>query len=156
MTQNAASKHEELLVALKRHSMLRKYTPAERKKFETQLDAAEKAASIRLPEVLREVLVRYGGVSFDSFDVDFEVILPAIESKHLEESYEWGSQFVQIAREGDGSPYLLERTNELKPEAPVYRFGHDEGDDEPQVYTPTISEWLTELSSETDPYEEDE
>ena len=127
------AREKKAIDALREHALLATITKETAPANEKKVAKLEKKFAVRLPDVLREILVRYGGVTFPN---GIEIDLDAIVEKF--------GDYLQIAREPDGSPYLIAKSKKPCVDCIVYRYGHDEGDDEPVQFAPTILKWLAD------------
>src|SRR4051794_35066076 len=104
----------------------------------TQITELEKFAGGCFPEILKKLFAEYGGIQLESgIEIDFKTIKERVKhyQKYCSESHNrWMKSFIEICREPDGSPYLLKKTTKRQKDAAVFRFGHGEGDDEPQPF----------------------
>lgn len=124
---------------------------------EKELAAAEEDGELKFPRLLRELFARYGGVQLNGWELGFDDVYEALTDNPLLEESEWGKGYFQIVREPDGSRILLPRQDPPGDDVPVYRYGHDEGDEEPRQYATSLADWLNiELESAEPPEREED
>jgi len=117
-----------------------------------RIEDVEKAGRTILPTLLREVLVQYGGLNFADrrTEIDYRSVLADVKAPQ-KTGLAWRADYIEIAREPDGSPYLIRRSNRKQNDTAVYRFGHDEGDEKPKKVSASLAKWFSSLAAPSKP-----
>lgn len=146
--QRGGGAHEALLEELRPFAL---FDDPDNHPSEKEVASAEQDGDVKFPRLLREIFLRHGGIQMNGWEIGFDDVYEALTDNPLLEESDWGKGFFQIVRESDGSRILLPRKSGTHDDLPVYRYGHDEGDDEPQEFAPSLADWLRNELEDAEP-----
>ncbi len=112
-------------------------------KSDEWIKSTEKALKAKLPDFLKWILLNHGDIEFDTEDcLEFnsdDILYYAQQDPKLKKYY-------SIAVNNCSDAYLLKKSRKQSLDSPVYKWVHDDGDDEPQECYKSIYDMFEDLT----------